>query len=152
VAQERKLRAKTPKYPPSARPIRRFVLEVLFFGALAVFGFSMVFSWLGNTSEQGAVVAFQPNIELPNIGPAQPAQAAALYEAPSQRPPVEFTLSPIFTASVQYWKDDLIRWSSEHNLDPNLSATVMQIESCGNPNAGSGAGAMGLFPGDAFPL
>jgi soluble lytic murein transglycosylase-like protein len=30
-------------------------------------------------------------------------------------------------------------------LDPNLAATVMQIESCGNPQAQSAAGALGLF-------
>jgi soluble lytic murein transglycosylase-like protein len=30
-------------------------------------------------------------------------------------------------------------------LDPNLVATVMQIESCGNPHAVSRSGAQGLF-------
>ena len=55
------------------------------------------------------------------------------------------TLSPIFTPEVQYWGQDILRWSSEHGLDPNLVATVMQIESCGNPDAQSSAGAMGLF-------
>ncbi len=30
-------------------------------------------------------------------------------------------------------------------MDPNLVATVMQIESCGDPQARSSAGAMGLF-------
>jgi soluble lytic murein transglycosylase-like protein len=30
-------------------------------------------------------------------------------------------------------------------MDPNLAATVMQIESCGHPRARSRAGAMGLF-------
>jgi soluble lytic murein transglycosylase-like protein len=55
------------------------------------------------------------------------------------------SISPIFTAEVQYWADDITRWSQEYNLDPNLVATVMQIESCGDPQAGSGAGAQGLF-------
>ena len=36
-------------------------------------------------------------------------------------------------------------WASQTGLDPNLIATVMQIESCGDPRATSGAGAMGLF-------
>jgi hypothetical protein len=145
VAQQPKLKAKVPTYPERKVQIRRVMLEVLFFGALAVFGFSLVFSWLGGTTDQGAVVRFAPNIEMPNLGAAQEVAAAGLYEAPSQRAQEDFSLSPIFTPSVQYWKDDLIRWSAEHNLDPNLAATVMQIESCGNPNAGSGAGAMGLF-------
>ena len=36
-------------------------------------------------------------------------------------------------------------WASLHHLDINLVATVMQIESCGDPAAVSSAGAMGLF-------
>lgn len=38
-----------------------------------------------------------------------------------------------------------MKWAAENNLDPNLVATVMQIESCGNPIAISSAGAIGLF-------
>jgi soluble lytic murein transglycosylase-like protein len=54
-------------------------------------------------------------------------------------------LSPIFTPEVQYWADDIVRWANASSLDPNLAAVVMQIESCGDPSARSGAGAMGLF-------
>lgn len=54
-------------------------------------------------------------------------------------------LSPFFSQSVLYWEADIIRWANMHNLDPNMVATIMQIESCGDPNAQSGAGAMGLF-------
>jgi len=38
-----------------------------------------------------------------------------------------------------------LEWSQVRDLDPNLVATVMQIESCGLHNAKSGAGARGLF-------
>jgi soluble lytic murein transglycosylase-like protein len=54
-------------------------------------------------------------------------------------------LSPIFTPEVQYWGSRLIAWSAEFGIDPNLAATVMQIESCGYEHAVSSAGAMGLF-------
>jgi transglycosylase-like protein with SLT domain len=54
-------------------------------------------------------------------------------------------LSPVFTPEVQFWGDSIARWAAESKLDPNLVAVVMQIESCGNPFARSGAGAMGLF-------
>jgi soluble lytic murein transglycosylase-like protein len=54
-------------------------------------------------------------------------------------------LSSIFAPQVLYWEDDIIKWSEEYDLDLNLIATVMQIESCGNPDAVSKAGAMGLF-------
>jgi soluble lytic murein transglycosylase-like protein len=54
-------------------------------------------------------------------------------------------ISQIFTPEIQYWNSSISRWASASNLDPNLVAVVMQIESCGNPSARSGAGAMGLF-------
>lgn len=54
-------------------------------------------------------------------------------------------LSGLFTAEVLYWQGDILRWSTETGLDPNMIATVMQIESCGDPRALSSAGAMGLF-------
>jgi len=55
------------------------------------------------------------------------------------------SLSPIFTREVQHWGNDILRWATAAALDPNLVATVMQIESCGDPRAFSRAGAMGLF-------
>ena len=54
-------------------------------------------------------------------------------------------LSKVFTPQVQYWSEAISRWASAAGLDPNLAATVMQIESCGDPSATSGAGAIGLF-------
>jgi hypothetical protein len=54
-------------------------------------------------------------------------------------------LSPIFTPEIQYWSDDIIRWANTASVDPNLAAVVMQIESCGDPQALSRSGAMGLF-------
>lgn len=54
-------------------------------------------------------------------------------------------LSPIFTQEIQHWSDSILRWASASNLDPNLAAVVMQIESCGDPRATSRVGAMGLF-------
>ncbi|HSK88574.1 MAG TPA: transglycosylase SLT domain-containing protein [Anaerolineales bacterium] len=54
-------------------------------------------------------------------------------------------LSPIFTKEIQHWSNDIIRWANAAAVDPNLAATVMQIESCGDPRATSRSGAMGLF-------
>lgn len=59
--------------------------------------------------------------------------------------PATSGLSPIFTREVQYWGPDILRWAHATSLDPNLAATVMQIESCGDPHALSRSGAMGLF-------
>jgi soluble lytic murein transglycosylase-like protein len=54
-------------------------------------------------------------------------------------------ISPVFSREVRYWEAKILAWSAEFNLDPNIAATIMQIESCGDPNAVSSAGAQGLF-------
>jgi soluble lytic murein transglycosylase-like protein len=54
-------------------------------------------------------------------------------------------LSSVFTPEVAYWSDKIQAWSAAAGLDPNMVATVMQIESCGDPRALSRSGAMGLF-------
>lgn len=54
-------------------------------------------------------------------------------------------LSAIFTPEVQHWGPSILQWAAAADLDPNLVATVMQIESCGDPFARSTAGAIGLF-------
>jgi hypothetical protein len=55
------------------------------------------------------------------------------------------TIAPLFTPEIQFWAGSLTRWAAQNSVDPNLAATIMQIESCGWPNALSSAGAMGLF-------
>ena len=55
------------------------------------------------------------------------------------------TMASFFTPQVLAWKPQILRWSEAYGLDPNLTATVMQIESCGNPHAVSPSGAQGLF-------
>lgn len=67
-------------------------------------------------------------------------QAAALAS-----PAASGQIAPLFTPEVQYWAGNIARWAAEHGLDPNLAATVMQIESCGHPDIRSSAGATGLF-------
>ena len=47
----------------------------------------------------------------------------------------EMEMAALFTPEIQYWKDWIYKWSSQFGVDPNLIATVMQIESCGDPNA-----------------
>lgn len=75
--------------------------------------------------------------------PASPAQtslpAAAAVESSGG------ALSALFTPEIQFWAANIKRWSAENGVDVNLAATVMQIESCGNPDARSSSGAMGLF-------
>ncbi|HET7145388.1 MAG TPA: transglycosylase SLT domain-containing protein [Anaerolineales bacterium] len=65
---------------------------------------------------------------------------------PLELPPVRSkNISTIFRIEIHYWADSISKWATASQLDPNLVATVMQIESCGDPRAKSSAGAMGLF-------
>jgi len=76
----------------------------------------------------------------PTAASSAPAPAQTIGDAAQPR-----ILAPLFTAEVQHWASDIQNWADAWGLDPNLVATVMQIESCGDPQARSGVGAMGLF-------
>lgn len=54
-------------------------------------------------------------------------------------------IAPLFTPEIQLWEEEILAWSVRYHLDPDLVATVMQIESCGYVRAESSAGARGLF-------
>ncbi|MEX2029735.1 MAG: transglycosylase SLT domain-containing protein [Anaerolineales bacterium] len=75
----------------------------------------------------------------PDLSGPSPLEAGPNVEASPSH------LSPGFTPQVTRWSDDIQRWSGLSSLDPDLIATVIQIESCGDPRAISGSGAMGLF-------
>ncbi len=66
-------------------------------------------------------------------------------QAPAPIPQVSGAIAPLFTREVQHWAPQILAWAAEYGVDPNMAATVMQIESCGDPNAVSSAGAQGLF-------
>jgi soluble lytic murein transglycosylase-like protein len=76
-----------------------------------------------------AAFAFRQSAPLPLMGAAVPSSG----------------LAPFFRPEVLHWSDAIQRWAAAANVDPNLAAVVMQIESCGDPHARSRSGAMGLF-------
>ncbi len=100
--------------------IRLLPLEVLFIGGFLI----------GWTIYQLPV---QPELSL-----------APQISAPAETIP-HSGLSPIFTPEVQSWADKIVDWAARYQLDPNLVATVMQIESCGWSSAVSSSNAQGLF-------
>jgi soluble lytic murein transglycosylase-like protein len=88
------------------------------------------------------------------IGPRLHAalQSAAAFSAtPDATFPLPSTvvesipLSGNFSPQVLFWSDEIFQWAHEYQMDPNLIALVMQIESCGYSQAQSRAGASGLF-------
>lgn len=88
----------------------------------------------------------QPAIIIPTIAPTEQSIVSVLSAIIITEPtPSSSNLSTSFTPQIQYWGENITRWSAAYGLDPNLAATVMQIESCGDPRARSTSGAMGLF-------
>ncbi len=81
----------------------------------------------------------------PVFAAAQPAENAPAQAATPPSAPPTGHIAPLFTPEVRHWESDIVRWGETYHLDPNLIATVMQIESCGDPQAVSSAGARGLF-------
>ncbi len=89
-------------------------------------------------SKQLAVGFPQPRDASDLTGPI-PAEKTLVEAPPDDK------ISDLFTPEIQYWEEEILAWAEEYQLDPNLIATVMQIESCGYARAKSVTGAMGLF-------
>jgi hypothetical protein len=94
-----------------------------------------------------------PPTNIPNtpVSVATDPSSGITAEIVSEDPTSSFSgessseLSASFTPEIQFWGANIVRWSAAFGLDPNLAATVMQIESCGDPRALSRSGAIGLF-------
>lgn len=97
----------------------------------------------------GLLVAFVVGFTNAPAGPAPAASSLSSAQAAPQAAPLPAPqsgeLAALFTPEIQFWAASLSRWATQNNVDVNLAATVMQIESCGNPWARSSSGAMGLF-------
>jgi soluble lytic murein transglycosylase-like protein len=98
-----------------------------------IFMFAAVFQFFKGETTQPWEVEFTIN-EIPASAQAKPEIAET-----------KSGIASFFAPSVLFWESDILRWAEQAGLDPNLVATVMQIESCGDPRALSHAGAMGLF-------
>ncbi len=123
-------RKKTTAPPPPSR-FRRwltmlpalFVIGLaLYFLVIQVAGDSLA-DWVGINESSDAVVAKHYD---------------GLYNT-------DRDLAKLFSPSVDYWEPAIFQWAQEYGLNPNLVATVIQIESCGDPYAVSIADAQGLF-------
>jgi len=108
--------------------------------AVICIGVVLAFIWLGSGTTSTLAAA-------PGQSQAGLAQAAMGPVPTNSSPNIVSTgsISTIFSPEIQYWGASIQAWATAAGLDPNLVATVMQIESCGDPRALSPAGAMGLF-------
>jgi hypothetical protein len=92
--------------------------------------------------DDGTTINFPLDIHIEDGSVTQP---SAQSEPAYKNPEVERSISPVFTPEIQHWGAEIVAWGETHRLDPDIVATLMQIESCGNPEAQSIAGAQGLF-------
>ena len=92
------------------------------------------------TSAAPISTTLPPAQQFPDTGVAKP-----IWSFASDTIPASSTLSPVFTKEVQHWGNDIVRWASGSALDPNLVATIMQIESCGDPRATCARSLPGLL-------
>lgn len=106
--------------------------------AVVILGLIMYF-FLTSFEIFSVEAAAQENITIQDLNSGQEAPVSIGNTQSSKK------IAALFTPEVQRWEKEIVTWSTEWGLDPNLVATVMQIESCGNPKAVSVAGAMGLF-------
>jgi hypothetical protein len=96
-------------------------------------------SW-AYTNIRGPMTEARISRRFPQVVGSSPSQ----QQAPS-RSLASGHLSPVFSTPVLAWEEEIMHWSEEYDLPPDLIAIVMQLESCGHPRATSRAGAIGLF-------
>ena len=146
-------RAHREEMPGAPYPIARAAsagltalpLPVVFFVPVIVV--TLLLLWVATNVSSAA-----PDLGIRVAAPAAPAGAVEVG-TPEAAPPAPVfvatpgstSLSPVFTPEVRYWESSLVQWATRYSLDPNVVATIVQIESCGNPNAVSPSGAQGLF-------
>jgi len=117
-------------------PIQRRMMMIMTFVLVGAFLFAVL------------VMPRLAKVDLPLLGNGSSETAVtnpANVLAPQTAVNYQGKISAVFSNEVKYWEADIVRWAGEHNLDPDMVATVMQIESCGDPQALSVAGAQGLF-------
>lgn len=108
--------------------------------ALAILLCSMCISFLFTVQPTSAT-----SDEIPNPYEFQSHQPDYNDNTRSPKNMKHTSISSVFTKEVLFWEKEILRWSKTHQLDPNLVAVVIQIESCGHPEIESRVGAKGLF-------
>jgi soluble lytic murein transglycosylase-like protein len=115
---------------------------------IEIFAFCLLAGWLAISAVRALINDAPALIHLDQSGQqtaAVVAAADAVAAGDLEAAAAAAGLSPIFTPEVKHWAPQISAWAAKYQLDPNLIATVMQIESCGAPGVVSSSGAQGLF-------
>jgi len=110
------------------------------------FGFAILVLWFWSSRASALTADALQRLAVlrpdERSGGEAPSGDLSLMGAPSR---ASFPDGDVFAPEVQAWWPDILGWSEQYSLPPALVATVMQIESCGDPGARSRSGALGLF-------
>jgi soluble lytic murein transglycosylase-like protein len=112
--------------------------------AVMVLGAFMAFILLSASPASTPAVRAAPAAQSAS-GTQAVASDSVVSSLPASLASVGSGIAQVFRPEVMYWSSKIRSWAAEAGLDPNLVATVMQIESCGYQKAISRAGAIGLF-------
>ncbi|NIS82480.1 MAG: hypothetical protein GTO14_20255, partial [Anaerolineales bacterium] len=109
-----------PPFPVSLIPVALGTVLVL----VSAWSWTVLRAGLGERlqREVNSPPGKQSTITNPNVNLVDEAHDGAILK-----------LSKAFTPEVLYWSADILTWAAEYELNPNLVATVIQIESCGHP-------------------
>jgi len=131
---------KTTEQPPEKK--RRFRLRSpRWLGLVIVLVFLCALMGFTGAFTGAALVLPEPAASVEVMDTNRPFYASSALGAEA----AQSSLSPVFTDTVQYWAPMIQAWALMYQVDPNVIATVIQIESCGDPTVASHAGAQGLF-------
>jgi soluble lytic murein transglycosylase-like protein len=131
--------------PPLAALAMSILLAVFVAGFTSAPAGPAALQSASQANSQPAQPAVAPQAEPALFQGQAPVQSEPAAQAPSLPVASSGAIAPLFTPEIQFWGDSLRSWAVQNSVDANLAATVMQIESCGNPDARSSAGAIGLF-------
>lgn len=131
----------------SARPqkhtlsLKQKVLRKLWLGFSAIVLAASTLAGFGLTLGGALVLSDASQLHFQTVHAERPVYASSAMGPEAALSP----LSTAFTQEVQYWAPLIKAWAVVYQIDPNLIATVIQIESCGDSRIASPAGAQGLF-------
>jgi hypothetical protein len=131
-----------PPFDQTAAFFQGGCLSGLLIPPLAVVCMGVILVFLLLALEPVSTLAAAPGLSDSAIVQGNTDQNSTLFPASQAQ---VGAISAVFRPEVQYWSAAIQVWATADGLDPNLVATVMQIESCGDPDARSRVGAMGLF-------
>jgi soluble lytic murein transglycosylase-like protein len=139
--QTRKRQVRSPQPKTAFRPAHRSLLKQTWLGLSAILLiFCGLAGFLGTLT--GAVLfRASSSVRYEIVETNRPFYAGSPVGPDAAVSP----LSAVFTPEIQYWAPLIKAWAVKYQVDPNLIATVLQIESCGDPFVTSSAGAQGLF-------